>query len=164
VVDLCCGSGAIAASVASARRDLAVVAADIDPTAVAMATTNLRHLGAAARVSDMDRSLPLALKGYVDLVTACPPYVPTGDIDSLPREARDHEPRLALDGGVDGTTVQREVFDAAFRLLRAGGIAVVETSEALSDATITAATEAGLEAGVEADEDIGATVVVATRR
>jgi release factor glutamine methyltransferase len=164
VVDLCCGSGAIAATVARARRDLAVVAADIDPTAVAIATTNLRHVGAAARVSDMDRSLPLALKAYVDVVTACPPYVPTGDIGSMPREARDHEPRLALDGGADGTTLQREVFDAASRLLRAGGIAVVETSETLGDATVRAAADAGLEATIEADDDIGATVVVATRR
>ncbi len=78
----------------------------------------------------------------------------------MPTEARDHEPLVALDGGADGTRLQALVFAAATRLLVPGGVCVVETSDALADATLAAAASAGLDAWLETDEALDAVVVV----
>jgi len=163
VVDLCCGAGAIAAAVAHARPDLTVWAADIDPVAVALASETLAPWGARALVSDMDAALPLALSGAVSVVAACPPYVPSAQVALMPADARDHEPLVALDGGVDGTAVQARVFEAAGRLLAPGGVCVVETSAHLADATLAAAVAAGFTPSLETDDDLGAVVVAARR-
>ena len=163
VVDLCCGAGAIGIALATWREDLTVFASDIDPVAVELAARGLAPLGGTAVVSNMDADLPPGLAGAVDVVTSCPPYVPTRQIAMMPHEARDHEPRRALDGGRDGARVQARVFDAAVRLLAPGGACVVETSEHVVDATVAAATHAGLAAAVEEDEALGAVVVVGTR-
>ncbi len=162
VVDLCCGAGAIGIALATWREDLTVIAADIDPGAVDLARRALSPLGGTAVVSDMDASLPPELMGAVDVVASCPPYVPTRQIASMPHEARDHEPRKALDGGKDGARMQARVFDAATRLLAPGGACVVETSDHVVDATVAAATRAGLAAAVEEDDALGAVVIVAT--
>ena len=163
VVDLCCGSGAIAAAVAYARPDLTVWAADIDPTAITLASTTLARFGAHALVSDMDASLPSSLRGRVALVTSCPPYVPTEEVAFMPSEARDHEPRAALDGGADGASMQARVFGAGRRLLAPHGVCIVETSDHLCDATLAAALAVGFTAHVEVDYEIDAVVVVARR-
>jgi len=163
VVDMCCGSGAIAAAVAHARPDVAVWAADIDPAAIALATKTLAAFGARALVSDMDAALPASLRGRVAVLASCPPYVPTEEVALMPPEARDHEPLAALDGGSDGAAMQARVFEAALRLLTPDGVCIVETSHHLSDATLAAATKAGLTARLETDEDVDAVVVVARR-
>lgn len=160
VVDLCCGTGAIAAAIAHARPDLAVWAADSDPAAVALASATLAAYGATALVSDMDSALPGALAGAVAVVAACPPYVPSAELDHMPPEARDHEPRAALDGGEDGTALQQRVFEAATRLLAPEGVCVVETSEHLATASLAAAARAGLRATLERDDALDAVVVV----
>ncbi|MGC4175480.1 putative protein N(5)-glutamine methyltransferase [Demequina sp.] len=159
LVDLCCGVGAIAAAVAHARPDATVIAADFDPRAVAVAQRNLAPYGATALVSDMDSNISVP----IDVITACPPYVPTGEIPFMPSEARDHEPRTALDGGPDGTDLQAAVFAAAARRLSPGGVAIVETSHAQAERTAQRAVEAGLNPTVAQDEALGATVIVAAR-
>ena len=163
VVDLCCGSGAIAAAVAHARPDLAVWAADIDPAAITLASETLARFGAQALVSDMDAALPASLRGRVAVLASCPPYVPTEEVALMPPEARDHEPLFALDGGPDGAAMQARVFEAALRLLAPDGVCIVETSDHLSDATLAAAVAAGFTATLETDDDIDAVVVVARR-
>ncbi|WP_062519019.1 putative protein N(5)-glutamine methyltransferase [Demequina silvatica] len=162
VVDLCCGVGAIAVAVAAARPDVTVVAADVDPAAVALAAASLAPYRASSLVSDVDAALR-HLDGTVDVLAACPPYVPTAAIPLMPREARDHEPRRALDGGPDGARLQRAVLAASSRLLRPGGTVVVETSEALIGLTAEAAADEGLVVRVERDEELGAVVVVGRR-
>jgi len=164
VVDLCCGSGAIAAAVSHARPDLTVWAADIDPAAIALATKTLERFGARALVSDMDAGLPASLRGSVAVVASCPPYVPTAEVALMPPEARDHEPLASLDGGADGSEMQARVFAAARRLLAPDGVCIVETSEHLSDATLAAAVSAGFTAHVETDDEIDAVVLVARRQ
>ncbi len=163
VVDLCCGSGAVAAAIAHQRPDLTVIASDVDPVAYATAFRNLEPYGADAYLSDMDASLPRTLRRAVDVVTACPPYVPTLQIAMMPPEARDHEPHSALDGGETGVELQASVFEAAMRLLGPGGHCVVETSDHLADETLAAAEAAGLAARTEEDDELGAVVVVARR-
>jgi len=161
LVDLCCGAGAIAVAVATARPDAKVWAADIDPVAVALAGQSLAPLGGRAVFGDMDAGLPAALAATCDVVAACPPYVPSGEIPLMPREARDHEPHAALDGGPDGTDLQARVFEAASRLLRPGGVAVVETSDTQADRTLARARANDLAAHIVRDDARGAVVVVA---
>jgi release factor glutamine methyltransferase len=163
VVDLCCGAGPISVALATWRKDLTVVAADIDPVAVDLALRALAPLGGTAVVSDMDENLPPGLAGAVDVVASCPPYVPSDQIALMPHEAREYEPTVALDGGADGARMQSRVFAAAVRLLAPGGRCVVETSEHGADATLAAARAVGLAAVVEEDEEVGAVVVIATR-
>ncbi|MEB3960272.1 putative protein N(5)-glutamine methyltransferase, partial [Streptomyces kunmingensis] len=108
VVDLCCGSGAVAAVLAD-RRPALLHAADLDPAAVRCARRTLVPLGGAVHEGDLYEPLPAELAGRVDILVANGPYVPTGDVPLLPPEARDHERRMALDGGADGLDVLRRV-------------------------------------------------------
>ncbi|MEU6239143.1 putative protein N(5)-glutamine methyltransferase, partial [Kitasatospora sp. NPDC047058] len=103
VVDLCCGSGALAAALAARvgriGRPVEVYAADVDAAAVGCARRNLAGVGARVFQGDLFDPLPTALRGRVDVLLANVPYVPTGDIALLPAEARVHEALPALDGG-----------------------------------------------------------------
>lgn len=121
-VDLCTGSGAIAVVLASRRPAARIVATDIDEAAVACALVN----GADARLGDLDNPLPGELAGTVDVVTACPPYVPDADLQLLSRDTRAREPLLALAGGADGLDVAARCVAAAARLLRPGGSVLIE--------------------------------------
>ena len=121
-VDLCTGCGAIAAVLLAAVPSARVLATDIDPAAVSCARRN----GVDALRGDLAQTLPPGLEGTVDVVTACPPYVPDADLHLLARDVRAHEPLLALAGGADGLDVARRCVEAAARLLRPGGWLLIE--------------------------------------
>ncbi len=121
-VDLCTGSGAVAAVLGSARPRATVLATDIDPVAVACARRN----GVRALEGSLDEPLPPSLRGRVHVVAAVVPYVPTEELHLLPRDVLDHEPRRALDGGPGGTTMLVRAAEAAARLLRPGGSVLLE--------------------------------------
>jgi release factor glutamine methyltransferase len=142
VVDLCCGSGAIGAAIAARRPDLDVHVCDLDPAAVHCARRNLP----AERVyqGDLYDALPATLRGAVDLLVVNAPYVPTGEIGLMPREARDFEALLALDGGADGLDIQRRVAAGAPTWLRRGGALLLETSGRQAAGTQAAMAGAGL--------------------
>jgi release factor glutamine methyltransferase len=158
VVDLCCGSAAIGAALAARWPDAEVHAADSDPAAVTSARRNLPP--ERVHEGDLYAALPDELRGRVDLLVVNAPYVPTEAIATMPREARDHEHRIALDGGVDGLAVQRRVATEATAWLRTGGRLVIETGRAQADRTADLLQRAGLSTAVETDDDIGGTVVV----
>jgi len=121
-VDLCTGSGAVAAILASAHPRADVVATEIDPVAAACASRN----GVRALVGDLDDPLPPSMRGRVDVMTAVVPYVPTEELHLLPRDVLANEPRRALDGGPRGTTVLVQAAEAAGRWLRPGGTVLLE--------------------------------------
>lgn len=157
VVDLCSGSGAIGAALAARWPSAEVYAADSDPAAVACARRNLPPERVFA--GDLYDALPDDLRGRVDLLVVNAPYVPSGAIGTMPREARDHEHRVALDGGPDGLDVQRRVVSGAGAWLTPGGRLLVETGRAQADRTLALFAAAGLGAAIETDDEIGATVV-----
>ena len=99
VLDLCCGSGALGAALA-ARREVEVYAADVDPAAVRCARVNVATVGGVVVEGDLFDPLPPALRGHVEVLMANVPYVPTDAIALMPPEARDHETRATLDGGI----------------------------------------------------------------
>ena len=161
VVDLCCGSGALGAALAARWPRAEVHAADSDPVAVACARRNLPpdrvHEG------DLYAGLPDELRGRVDVLVVNAPYVPSEAIVTMPREARDHEHAVALDGGADGLDVQRRVAAGAPAWLRSGGRLVLETGRAQAERTAALMAAAGLEVSVEIDDGIDGTVVVGRR-
>jgi release factor glutamine methyltransferase len=163
VVDLCCGTGAVGAALATALDGVELHAADLDPAAVRCARRNITPLGGAAYEGDLYAPLPGRLRGRVDLLAANVPYVPTADIPLLPAEARDHEAPLALDGGPDGLDVLRRVVAGAPDWLAPGGALFFETSERQAPHTERILRRAGLVPQVTTDEDLYATVVIGAR-
>ena len=160
VVDLCCGTGAVAAALAAALDVADLHAVDVDPAAVRCARRNLPS-GTVHR-GDLYAPLPAALRGRVDLLVANVPYVPSGEVALLPQEARVHEPLVALDGGPDGLDVLRRVAAGARHWLAPGGRLLVETGRRQAPAAARAFAHGGLTTRVAESEEYGATVVVGT--
>jgi release factor glutamine methyltransferase len=121
-VDLCTGAGAIAAVLAAARPAATVVATEVDAVAARCARRN----GVEVFEGSLDEPLPRSLAHRVDVMTAVVPYVPSGAIRRLPRDVQAFEPRLALDGGEDGTDLLVEVATRSVRWLRPGGWLLLE--------------------------------------
>ncbi|TSB17211.1 putative protein N(5)-glutamine methyltransferase [Streptomyces benahoarensis] len=163
VVDLCCGSGALGAALAAAAGPVELHAADIDPAAVRCARANVATAGGRVHEGDLFAALPQELRGRIDVLLANVPYVPTQEVGLLPPEARDHEPRVALDGGADGLDVLRRVAEAAPQWLAPGGSVLSETSERQAPAALRALSGSGLHARTERCEERAATVVTGTR-
>jgi release factor glutamine methyltransferase len=149
-VDLCTGSGAVAVTVGSARPEATVIATDIDPRAVDCALSN----GVDALLGNLDEPLPANLRGYVDVVTAVVPYVPSEHLHLLPRDVLAHEPRTALDGGPGGTQLLTRAAQAAAGLLRPGGSVLLELGgDQAGELTETLADIGFTEIGVHRDDD-----------
>ncbi|WP_312030096.1 putative protein N(5)-glutamine methyltransferase [Actinomycetospora sp. TBRC 11914] len=162
VVDLCCGSGALGAAVAAEVRGVELHAADVDAAAVACARRTVPP-GARVHEGDLDDALPADLRGRVDVLLASPPYVPTAGVATMPPEARDHEPRPALDGGPDGLDVLRRIAARAPGWLAPAGTLLLECAAHQAGAAREAVAAAGLAASVGHDDEADATVVVGRR-
>lgn len=162
VVDLCCGSGALGVALASALDTVELHAVDIDPAAVRCARRNVAASG-QVHEGDLYEPLPAALRGRVDVLLSNVPYVPSGDIELLPTEARVYEARVALDGGVDGLDVLRRVTAAAPLWLAPGGHLLFETSDRQVARAVETVARAGLVPQVATDDAWDATVVIATK-
>lgn len=152
LLDLCCGSGAVGAAIGAAE----LHAVDIDPVAVACARRNVRG---EVYDGDLFEPLPMSLKGRIELLTFVAPYVPSDEIDLLPREARLYEPRFSLDGGVDGLDIVRRIAASAKEWLAPGGSVLTEVSERQAPVVVELFAAGGLAAYVERDEARFATVV-----
>lgn len=164
VLDLCCGSGALGVALATALNGIELHAADLDPAAVNCARKNLLQVRGRVWPGDLYEPLPRSLRGRVDLLLANAPYVPTAEIELLPREARLYEERITLDGGEDGLDLQRRVIEGAPDWLAEGGHLLVETSDRQASKTMAAMTAAGLAVSLSTSAALQATVVIGTRK
>lgn len=135
VADVGTGSGAIAVGVALAEPRARVVALDVSSGAAEVASANVeRHgLGERVRIVVGDLLAPLLseaghadYKGRLDVVVSNPPYIATDELALLPRDVREFEPVLALDGGADGLDVYRRLIPMAAEALRPGGLLALE--------------------------------------
>jgi release factor glutamine methyltransferase len=146
--DLCTGSGAIAVALGHALPRARVVASEIDPVAWRCAREN----GVEVYAGHLDEPLPAELKGHFDVVIAVVPYVPSEAFAYLPRDVREYEPHLALDGGPGGTRVLEQAVWAGARLLHTGGALLLELGGEQDDALQGVLSAAGYE-GVRRHED-----------
>ncbi len=162
VVDLCCGSGALGVALVAALDHVELHAVDIDSSAVRCARRNVSPFGGHAYQGDLYDALPTILKGRIDVIVANVPYVPTGELALLPPEARIHEPKVALDGGVDGLHVLRRVTQEAPLWLAPGGHLLVETSERQGPQAVKEFTRKGLVTRMARSDELNATVVIGT--
>lgn len=128
VVDLCAGSGVIALSVSAEVPTARVHAVELDPAAMAWLERNAAGTAVRLHAGDLRTALP-ELDGQVDVVVSNPPYIPAAAVPRDP-EVRLHDPGAALyGGGADGLSEVRAVVDRAERLLREGGLLVVEHAD-----------------------------------
>ncbi|HEX9780305.1 MAG TPA: peptide chain release factor N(5)-glutamine methyltransferase [bacterium] len=144
VLDAGTGSGCIAVTLAAAFPACTVVAVEVSYEALQAASANLARHEAASRVALVQGNWLDAIRGRFDGLVANPPYLPSATIAGLPADVR-REPRLALDGGPDGTDALAALTDTLPRVLNPGGVAVFECGESQA---VTLAVRARARAGV----------------
>lgn len=128
IVDLCTGSGAIALALAQEVPRSRVHAVEMDEGAHGWAVKNVEGSRVTLHHADALTALP-ELDGQVDLVVSNPPYIPLTEWEYVAPEARDHDPQLALFSGEDGLSTIRGLERTAHRLLRPGGLVVIEHAD-----------------------------------
>jgi release factor glutamine methyltransferase len=131
VLDLCTGSGCVAAAIGHNVKNAVVIATEISPQAAAVARANVAKLGLEGRVTIEEGDLFEPLTHIVDcqpfdLIVSNPPYIPTAQIESLDPSVRDYEPLSALDGGLDGLALHRRILTEGLGRVVAGGRVFVE--------------------------------------
>ncbi|MCC6231436.1 MAG: peptide chain release factor N(5)-glutamine methyltransferase [Verrucomicrobiales bacterium] len=140
VLDWGTGTGCLAIAIAHRVPGAEVVAVDVSPAALGLARRNAARHGSGSeavggvRWVESDGCTALDPGETFDLVVSNPPYIPTAECDSLEPEVRDHDPRLALDGGVDGLGFYRRLARELSARLRPGGRVMLEYGEGQSAA------------------------------
>lgn len=119
LLDMCTGSGCILLTLLHERPGYEGTGADISPSALKVARTNMELLGIKTRL--IESNLFDCIDGVYDIIVSNPPYIASDEIPRLMEEVRDHEPHLALDGKEDGLYFYREIVKQAGSYLKAGG-------------------------------------------
>jgi release factor glutamine methyltransferase len=156
-VDLGTGSGAIAIAIARSLPAAQVYAVDISPDALAIAQINATRSGVVDRVNFSQSSWWSSLthlQGQVAVMLSNPPYIPSTELQHLQPEVRDHEPHLALDGGVDGLVAIRILVDRAPAYLQAGGIWLTEMMAGQGHAVVSLLAAHGSYTDIEIIHDL----------
>jgi release factor glutamine methyltransferase len=134
IVDVGTGSGALLLALLSELPNAFAIGTDLSTAALALARDNAQQLGLAARATFVACDFAAALGGPFDLIVANPPYVAHGELAQLAPEVRDHDPLLALDGGVDGLRAYCALAADAPRLIGTAGHMVVEVGAGQAEA------------------------------
>lgn len=152
MLDVGTGSGAIAIAVASERPAVEVTAIDCSRPALTVARANAERHGLSGRITCRQGDLAALPAGPYDLVVSNPPYIAEPEWAGLMAEVRDHEPRIALHGGIDGLDAYRHLARQAMTVLKPGGWLLVEVGVDQADAVRELFEQAGLSAlGVRKD-------------
>lgn len=152
VVDVGTGSGALAVILAAHCPAAIVYATDISPAALAVAGQNAAQYQAQVQFFEGDLLTPLLKQAIrVDLIMANLPYIPSRTVDELPVSR--HEPRLALDGGLDGLDLVRRLLEQASRVMLPGGLVLLEIGADQGQAARDLAQAAFPQANVEVSKD-----------
>lgn len=156
VLDLCCGSGVIGVAIAKRVPNAGVTAVDVSDAAVELTADNAAHNGVSDRVRLVHDDAIEYLERTADRFAAIlcnPPYIASGELAGLPREVRDHEPMLALDGGRDGLDFYRRAIPRMVRCLLPGAFVMVEIGDTQGTA-VSALFEAAGFSGIRVIKDL----------
>ena len=142
ILDMCCGSGAIAVSMASNLPKAKVTACDISEEALDVADRNAAKNGVEKRITfehtnmfnRIKRGREVPLKGRFNMILCNPPYIPSGVIPGLQREITEYEPVTALDGGADGLDFYRILAENSWKYLSKHGLLIMEIGYDQADA------------------------------
>ena len=150
-LDMCCGSGCLAVSMALGDPRAQVHAADLSEGALAVTALNAEQLHAKLTLhqGDLFGSIPEGMK--FDVIVSNPPYIPAADCLELQEEVR-REPMMALDGGADGYDFYRRIAEEAPRFLKEGGVLLMEVGFDQAQGVIALCREASFTSAV-AHED-----------
>ena len=145
VFDLGTGSGCIALSLSKRCPKASIIGSDVSRKALALAKENAVSLGTLNQVEfrHADGLAALAKCEQVDLILSNPPYIPTANIDTLEPEVRDHDPRLALDGGADGMQFYRLLANEGQSHLKSGGKLMAEFGDGQAPTIVDLFAQAG---------------------
>ena len=157
VLDLCAGSGCIGLALAKHTQDARVLLGELDEEAIKVCRRNIRRNTLSGRVSVMRVNAlekPPRQIGEFDVIVSNPPYIPTADIETLDVSVRDHEPRLALDGGADGLDFYRAICEKWRDALRPNGKLLFEVGGGQVDAVLRLMCANGF-GDVQIDKDLG---------
>ncbi len=154
IADLGTGSGAILLALLRELPRASGIGTDLSAGALATARANAADLQLSDRAMFAACDYSAALRGPFDLLVSNPPYIESGDIDHLQTDVREHDPRLALDGGVDGLAAYRAIAADARRLLSPGGALVVELGAGQLAAVSDIMANAGLTPAAQARADL----------
>ena len=141
VLDLCTGSGCILIAMLHENPSIRGTGTDFSEDALASAAENAKRLGVTAQWVCSD--LFASVEGTFDLIVSNPPYVRTGEIDELQPEVRDHDPRMALDGGADGLDFYRRIAAESPQHLKDGGHLMLEIGADQAEEVTALLSEAG---------------------
>lgn len=126
IADFGTGSGCLVLSLLTELPHARGIAVDISPAALRVAEANAKQLGLDARIRFIHGSWDAEIGEEVDIILSNPPYIPTADIAGLEPEVTNHDPVLALDGGVDGLYPYAFLCDAVHRYLKKDGFFIFE--------------------------------------
>lgn len=129
VFDVGTGSGCIIITLALEHGTGKYYASDCDPKTLARAKENAKHFNVAQRIDFREGSILAGYEGSLHMIVSNPPYIRSEEVDELPREVKNCDPRLALDGGAEGLDVFQEILKAAEKSLLPGGWLAFEMGE-----------------------------------
>jgi release factor glutamine methyltransferase len=163
ILDLGVGSGALLCALLTEFGAARGIGVDISADAAEVAQGNLQACGLSLRAEIRVGDWTSGLEGRFDLIVSNPPYIPTADIARLPREVRDFDPWLALDGGIDGLVAYRRILTESRRILAPSGSLLMELGMGQATGVTAIANQCGF-TDLRTYEDLaGANRVVAIR-
>ncbi len=139
ILDLCAGSGCIGLAAAANLPRARVLLGELDDEALKVCRQNIRRSSLTGRVTSMKldaREKPSRSLGEFDFIVSNPPYIPSRDVDMLDPSVREHEPRLALDGGEDGLDFYRVICEKWRDTLRENGMLFFEVGIGQADSVL----------------------------
>lgn len=154
ILDIGTGSGALLLALLRELPNAFGTGTDISTAALEIARANAERHGLGSRCRFVTCNIAAALHGPFDLIVSNPPYIPHGEIATLPPEVREYDPAIALDGGSDGLDVYRAIAADARRLLASDGRLIVELGAGQEGVVRALFTNAGLNVGA-ASNDLG---------
>lgn len=170
ILDMCCGSGAIAISMAYFLPKSKLTACDISEAALNVARSNAKKNGVEKKINFIESDLYMPaqkkkpMKDKFDMILCNPPYIPSDVIPTLQREIKDHEPVAALDGGKDGLDFYRKMVTDSAVHLKKGGYILFEIGHDQADEVTALLEEEGCYKDIFTHKDMARSDRVITAR